>query len=196
MSLPAHRGKMVRYPSSSRSRDSVQFTSGSRNRQFKSGTRTSDVDARSRSSWFPALVRDGDEGGNGAQVIVEHNVVLPSGRQGFGTVHHVAFRVEDTAALQEWIERMQQLRFNTSGYVDRFFFESSMPVSRAVFCSNGQRMVLVSWVTSRTKRSGRNCRYHHSSSRNENRSNKWSVRSIRSGALGKSKKNTFKRTLR
>ncbi len=60
----------------------------------------------------------------------------------------------------------------------------------------GQRMVLVSWVTSRTKRSGRNCRYHHSSSRNENRSNKWSVRSIRSGALGKSKKNTFKRTLR
>ncbi len=136
------------------------------------------------------------EGGNGAQVIVEHNVVLPSGRQGFGTVHHVAFRVEDTAALQEWIERMQQLRFNTSGYVDRFFFESLYArVARGV-CSNGQRMVLVSWVTSRTKRSGRNCRYHHSSSRNENRSNKWSVRSIRSGALGKSKKNTFKRTLR
>ena len=64
------------------------------------------------------------EGGNGAQVIVEHNLLLPSGRQGFGTVHHVAFRVEDTAALNEWISRMQNLRFNTSGYVDRFFFES------------------------------------------------------------------------
>ncbi|QNR20731.1 ring-cleaving dioxygenase [Exiguobacterium sp. Helios] len=64
------------------------------------------------------------EGGNGAQVIVEHNLLLPSGQQGFGTVHHVAFRVEDTAALNEWISRMQNLRFNTSGYVDRFFFES------------------------------------------------------------------------
>lgn len=64
------------------------------------------------------------EGGNGAQVIVEHNLLLPSGQQGFGTVHHVAFRVEDTAALNEWISWMQNLRFNTSGYVDRFFFES------------------------------------------------------------------------
>ncbi|WP_393965326.1 ring-cleaving dioxygenase [Exiguobacterium sp. S22-S28] len=64
------------------------------------------------------------QGGNGAQVIVEHNLLLPSGQQGFGTVHHVAFRVEDTAALNEWISWMQNLRFNTSGYVDRFFFES------------------------------------------------------------------------
>ena len=37
------------------------------------------------------------EGGNGAQVIVEHNTVLPQGRQGYGTVHHAAFRVEDTS---------------------------------------------------------------------------------------------------
>ncbi|MGL6103103.1 MAG: ring-cleaving dioxygenase [Exiguobacterium acetylicum] len=79
------------------------------------------------------------EGGNGAQVIVEHNVVLPSGRQGFGTVHHVAFRVEDTAALQEWIEWMQQLRFNTSGYVDRFFFES--------LYARVARGVLFEWAT-------------------------------------------------
>lgn len=64
------------------------------------------------------------EGGNGAQVIVEHNVVLPAGRQGFGTVHHAAFRVADTNVLQEWIDRMQGFGFGTSGYVDRFFFES------------------------------------------------------------------------
>ncbi|ANU09674.1 glyoxalase/bleomycin resistance protein/dioxygenase [Planococcus antarcticus DSM 14505] len=64
------------------------------------------------------------EGGNGAQVIVEHNKLLPSGRQGFGTVHHAAFRVADTSVLQEWIDRMQNLGFSTSGYVDRFFFES------------------------------------------------------------------------
>ena len=64
------------------------------------------------------------EGGNGAQVIVEHNKLLPQGQQGFGTVHHAAFRVADTNVLQEWIDRMQKLGFSTSGYVDRFFFES------------------------------------------------------------------------
>lgn len=79
------------------------------------------------------------EGGNGAQVIVEHNLLLPSGRQGFGTVHHVAFRVEDTAALNEWIDRMQNLQFNTSGYVDRFFFES--------LYARVARGVLFEWAT-------------------------------------------------
>lgn len=64
------------------------------------------------------------EGGNGAQVIVEHNAVLPAGRQGFGTVHHTAFRVEDTAVLYEWIDHMKGAGFGVSGYVDRFFFES------------------------------------------------------------------------
>lgn len=64
------------------------------------------------------------EGGNGAQVIVEYNAVLPAGRQGFGTVHHAAFRVADTDALNEWIDHMQGAGFGTSGYVDRFFFES------------------------------------------------------------------------
>lgn len=79
------------------------------------------------------------QGGNGAQVIVEHNLLLPSGRQGFGTVHHVAFRVEDTASLNEWISRMQHLQFNTSGYVDRFFFES--------LYSRVARGVLFEWAT-------------------------------------------------
>ncbi len=64
------------------------------------------------------------EGGNGAQLIVEHNTSLPSGRQGFGTVHHAAFRVEDTNALNVWIDRLQSFGLNSSGYVDRFFFES------------------------------------------------------------------------
>ncbi|MDM5212893.1 ring-cleaving dioxygenase [Peribacillus sp. NJ4] len=64
------------------------------------------------------------EGGNGAQVIVEHNSSLPQARQGFGTVHHTAFRVEDRSVLEEWIERMESFQFQTSGYVDRHFFES------------------------------------------------------------------------
>lgn len=64
------------------------------------------------------------EGGNGAQVIIESNTDLPPGQQGYGTVHHVAFRVEDRAVLDEWTERLEQFGFQTSGYVDRFFFES------------------------------------------------------------------------
>lgn len=64
------------------------------------------------------------EGGNGASIVLEHNTILPDGRQGFGTVHHAAFRVEDRAVLDEWIERMHSFQFQTSGYVDRHFFES------------------------------------------------------------------------
>ncbi|WP_079528385.1 ring-cleaving dioxygenase [Halobacillus hunanensis] len=64
------------------------------------------------------------EGGNGAAVVVEYNTVLPQARQGFGTVHHTAFRVEDRSVLDEWIKRMDGFGFRTSGYVNRHFFES------------------------------------------------------------------------
>jgi glyoxalase family protein len=64
------------------------------------------------------------EGGNGAQVVVEYNPILPNAQQGFGTVHHAAFRVEDRSVLEEWINRMEGFGFQTSGFVDRFFFGS------------------------------------------------------------------------
>jgi glyoxalase family protein len=64
------------------------------------------------------------EGGNGASVIVEYNTVLPQARQGYGTVHHAAFRVEDRTVLDEWTERLSSFGFSTSGYVNRHFFES------------------------------------------------------------------------
>lgn len=64
------------------------------------------------------------EGGNGAQVIVEENKVMPNAQQGFGTVHHVAFRVEDRAVLDEWTDRLATFGIQTSGYVNRHFFES------------------------------------------------------------------------
>ena len=64
------------------------------------------------------------EGGNGASVIVEYNTVLPQARQGYGTVHHAAFRVEDRSVLDEWTERLSSFGFHTSGYVNRHFFES------------------------------------------------------------------------
>src|SRR5690625_5010866 len=63
-------------------------------------------------------------GGNGAQVIVEYNTVLPQARQGFGTVHHAAFRVDDRSVLDDWIKHMESFRFRTSGYVERYFFGS------------------------------------------------------------------------
>lgn len=64
------------------------------------------------------------EGGNGAQVIVEYNAVLPRAQQGFGTVHHAAFRVEDRSVLEEWIDRLDSFQLRNSGYVNRYFFES------------------------------------------------------------------------
>jgi glyoxalase family protein len=64
------------------------------------------------------------EGGNGASVIVEQNSDLPEFRQGFGTVHHAAFRVEDSIELKEWIAWLNQIRLPNSGFVDRFFFQS------------------------------------------------------------------------
>lgn len=80
---------------------------------------------------FRATANDGSfhlfemgEGGNGASVIVEHNATLPDGRQGFGTVHHAAFRVENRTELNQWDERMKNFGFGTSGYVNRHFFES------------------------------------------------------------------------
>lgn len=64
------------------------------------------------------------EGGNGGRMIVEHNHIMPQAQQGFGGVHHMAFRVKDRSELEEWIEHMSSYRFPISGYVDRFYFES------------------------------------------------------------------------
>src|SRR3954469_25923594 len=64
------------------------------------------------------------EGGNGAQVIVEKNVILPQAQQGYGTVHHAAFRVEDRTELDEWKNRMQSFSLPNSGYVERYYFGS------------------------------------------------------------------------
>nr|WP_227394899.1 ring-cleaving dioxygenase [Jeotgalibacillus aurantiacus] len=64
------------------------------------------------------------EGGNGSQIIVEHNTFLPQAQQGYGTVHHAAFRLEDRDMLDDWDERMKGFGFPTSGFVDRFFFKS------------------------------------------------------------------------
>lgn len=64
------------------------------------------------------------EGGNGASVIVEINKNLPEARQGYGGVHHIAFRVEDREHLDAWEAYFNKLGLPNSGFVDRFYFKS------------------------------------------------------------------------
>ena len=63
-------------------------------------------------------------GGNGASVIVKNTKDMNYGTQGYGSVHHVAFRIEDLDELYEWVDHLDQLGARHSGYVDRFYFKS------------------------------------------------------------------------
>lgn len=65
------------------------------------------------------------EGGNGASVILDIVATdIGQARQGYGGVHHVAFRVKDKDVLFDWINYMDNLGFRNSGFVDRFYFQS------------------------------------------------------------------------
>jgi glyoxalase family protein len=64
------------------------------------------------------------EGVNGASVILDLQSSLRSAQQGYGGVHHVAFRIEDRAELDQWIERLNSFKAGHSGFVDRFYFKS------------------------------------------------------------------------
>ena len=64
------------------------------------------------------------EGGNGASVIVIHDADLAPGYQGYGAVHHVAFRVDDEKDIHAWIKHLDALGAHHSGLVDRFYFKS------------------------------------------------------------------------
>ena len=64
------------------------------------------------------------EGGNGARVIIQKNEDELGAINGYGTVHHVAFRVDNTEQLYEWINRYNEVGLPNSGYVDRFYFKS------------------------------------------------------------------------
>lgn len=64
------------------------------------------------------------EGGNGTRIILVEETQLPDARQGYGEVHHLAFRLKQRASLQVWKELFDQLGLPNSGYVNRFYFES------------------------------------------------------------------------
>ena len=64
------------------------------------------------------------KGGNGATLIVEHLADLPNAIQGYGGIHHVAFRIVDEIELHDWIKYLNQIKTGHSGFVDRFYFKS------------------------------------------------------------------------
>ena len=72
-----------------------------------------DADGR----WFGAP-------GNGTADQLQLLNDVPRGRPGYGTVHHIAFRVPNRDALLEMLDRVQATRLPSSGEVDRFYFKS------------------------------------------------------------------------
>ncbi|WP_339276467.1 ring-cleaving dioxygenase [Paenibacillus sp. FSL W8-0426] len=70
------------------------------------------------------LVFESGEGGSGSEVHVEERSDLPIERPGRGSVHHVAFRVDNEEELKQWVERVRQSQFSNSGFVDRHYFRS------------------------------------------------------------------------
>lgn len=70
------------------------------------------------------LVFSTGEGGTGAEVHIETRDDLPKERPGRGSVHHVAFRVDNEEELAEWKDKLVAARLPNSGLVDRFYFKS------------------------------------------------------------------------
>ncbi|TGB02755.1 ring-cleaving dioxygenase [Halobacillus salinus] len=64
------------------------------------------------------------EGGTGAEVHVEEQPEANREKPGRGSVHHVAFRVEDEEELKKWHSKIQEAGFPNSGLVDRYYFKS------------------------------------------------------------------------
>ena len=64
------------------------------------------------------------EGGNGAMVIVEVQEHGDIARQGYGAVHHVAFRTTDKDHLMSWVPEFNHALAPHSGFVERFYFKS------------------------------------------------------------------------
>lgn len=64
------------------------------------------------------------EGGTGAEVHVMERSDLPKERPGRGSVHHVAFRVENEEELRLWAQYLKDARIPNSGFVERYYFKS------------------------------------------------------------------------
>lgn len=65
-----------------------------------------------------------EQEGETAAVTLVERPELSRGRQGSGTIHHLAWRVNDRAALEAWQEQLRALGLNVTPVRDRFYFES------------------------------------------------------------------------
>jgi glyoxalase family protein len=70
------------------------------------------------------VVYETGEGGTGAEVHLAVRTDLPRERPGSGSVHHVAYRVENEEELRKWIDRLNQVGLPNSGFVERYYFKS------------------------------------------------------------------------
>ncbi|MCM3442324.1 ring-cleaving dioxygenase [Metabacillus halosaccharovorans] len=64
------------------------------------------------------------EGGTGAEVHIIEDAENNRERPGRGSVHHVAFRVEDEEELRKWVELLKNNHLPNSGFVERYYFRS------------------------------------------------------------------------
>lgn len=64
------------------------------------------------------------EGGTGAEVHVQERTDIPLEMQGSGSVHHVAFRVDNEEELERWLHVLNESRIPNSGLVERYYFRS------------------------------------------------------------------------
>jgi glyoxalase family protein len=63
-------------------------------------------------------------GSRGSVVDILRSDTPSIGRQGAGTIHHVAFRAEDDAAQLEWRERAMSMGLNVTPVIDRQYFNA------------------------------------------------------------------------
>ncbi|MYL69541.1 ring-cleaving dioxygenase [Halobacillus litoralis] len=79
---------------------------------------------RKKGSYEQWVVYETGEGGTGAEVHVQEKPDGQPEKPGRGSVHHVAFRVNDEDELQKWQEVIQAAGYPNSGLVDRYYFKS------------------------------------------------------------------------
>ncbi len=70
------------------------------------------------------IVFETGEGGTGAEIHLVELSDLPLERPGRGSVHHVAFRVEDEKEIKKWVQLLKDHRIPNSGLVERYYFKS------------------------------------------------------------------------
>lgn len=79
---------------------------------------------RKKGSYDQWTVYETGKGGTGAEVHVEEQPDAQPEKPGRGSVHHVAFRVDNEEELKKWQEIIEASGFPNSGLVDRYYFKS------------------------------------------------------------------------